>query len=322
MGIYGARRLPQPGCRLAHAFITGGRGFLARHITARLIEEGHRVTVLSRPGGSSRARAVIQRGVAVREGDLLRSKGQLIPAGADLVFHLAAKTSPSASIGEPVETFEVNAMGTARLLEEIRNRRLKVRRFVLASTSLVYAPSRGRPLRESDPVQPASPYAASKLAAETYALACDPLFDIPVSVVRVFNAYGPGQSGEFAVPSFITRCMGGGELRIGNPWPVRDFVYASDAADVFYRAAMSRKARGQVFNAGTGRGTSIERMARETLRATGSRSAPRPDPSLFRANDVRHLVADMSKARRLLGWRSRVTLRDGLERTAASMGAR
>lgn len=297
--------------------VTGATGFLGRHLCSTLVEWGAGVTALVRraPRGPS---AALPEGVGVTVADLSNPRGRVLPKDVDYVFHLAARTSPHASAGDPLGVFELNALSTARLLEEVRTREMGLSRFVLASTSLVYAPSAGRRLAEGGPTRPASPYAGSKAAAEAHALACDAVYDIPVSVIRVFNAYGPGQAPGFLVPSVLRQCVAGGDVRLGNLWPIRDFVYAGDVADLFWSAARSPRGRGEVFNAGTGRGTSVGDLARLCKRLTGNRGRIRSEKKRARKQDVRFLVADTKKSRDLLAWEPQTSLAEGIDLTAAT----
>lgn len=300
---------------MPEAFVTGATGFLGRHLCATLLEWGVGVRALVRKVPSS-AHDRLPEGVEVTTGDLSKPRGRLIPPETDYVFHMAAKTSPPASAVDPVGVFETNAMATARLLEEVRTREETIARFVLASSSLVYAPSPGRRVREDGAQRPASPYAASKAAAEAHAFAYDSVYGVPVTVVRVFNAYGPHQAPNFVVPSIMAQCVKGGDVEVGNLWPVRDFIYAGDVVELFWRAARSPRGRGEAFNAGTGKGTSIEDLAGACIRQTGSTGTLRVVQGRSRRQETDYLVADTAKTRDLLGWRPATGLADGLRATA------
>ncbi len=300
---------------MAEVFVTGVTGFLGRHLCATLLEWGANVTALVRKPPRGRV-APLPDGVEIRVGDLKSVGTRTIPPDTDMVFHLGARTSARGSIADPVRAFDINARSTARLLEEVRRRELKLSRFVLASSSLVYALSPGRRVSEQSAVQPASPYGASKAAAETHAFAYDALYDIPVTAVRVFNAYGPHQSPGFVVQSMLSQCLASGNLRLGNLWPIRDFVYATDVVDLFWKAGTSPRGRGEVFNAGTGRGTSIKELAAACQKLTGFTGRAKVEPGRSHAQETSFLVADVSKAKRLLGWSATTKLSAGLKQTA------
>lgn len=303
------------GVSRAHAFITGGGGFLANHLARDLLAHGHLVTLLVRGG----VPAGLPKGARVVRGDLLKGARPLIPRTADVVFHLAALSNVGQSVADPASTFRVNVIGSARLLEESRRRRPALGRFVLASTAQVYGPPfRGR-LTESHPALPRNPYSASKRGAETLSLAYDGLYGVPVTVLRLFNVYGPGQRSAFVVPSVLSQCLGGQTLKIGNPWPVRDFLFVEDAARLFRLAGLDRTRRREVVNAGTGRGIRIDRMVALAAGVTKSTLRPSVERGRTRPNDFDRLVADPSKAMRLFGWKPAVTLEEGLARTAAAL---
>ncbi len=304
--------------RMPEVFVTGASGFLGRHLCATLLEWGADVTALVRKK-PRRGGAPLPEGVELRTGDLSKPSGRTVPDDVDYVFHMAAMTSPHASAKDPVGVFELNTLATARLLEEVRTREIPLSRFVLASSSLVYAPSPRKRVQEDGPLQPASPYAASKAAAEAHALAYDAVYGVPVTAVRVFNAYGPHQSPDFVVPSILKQCAGGTAIRLGNLWPVRDFVYAADVVDLFWHSARSPKGRGEVFNAGTGRGTSVRDLARTCIRLTGTKGKLQVDAGRRRMQDNDYLVADTGKCERLLGWKAKAPLAEGLRLTAQAL---
>lgn len=318
-GLYSSRRLARAGARVPEVFVTGGGGFLAVHLVRELARRGNRVTVLFHHTPSAAERAAYPAGARIRRGDLVKGARPLIPENCEVIFHLAGRVSAVQGAKDPSGYFAVNAMGTARLLEEARERSLKLRRFVLPSTALVYGQPSRKQVREDDPTVPRNPYASSKLAAETYALACDALFDIPVTVLRLFNVYGPGQRKDYVIPSILHQCLYSDSLHIGNPWPVRDFLYVDDAVRLFLKAARAPAGRNQVFNVASGEGIRIEALARRASRVTGARLVPRVVRTRARSHDVDRLVADVTKARRMLGWRPKVGLDEGLLLTAASL---
>lgn len=303
---------------MARVFITGGGGFLANHLAEHLIARGDSVSVLVRSPG----KAGLPKGAALVIGDLVGGQGPLIPRGTEVVYHLAAKSNVQESTADPRPTYAVNAMGTARLLEDVRARRLKVHRFVLASTGQVYGPPFGGRLAETHALQPRNVYSASKAAAEHFAIAASKLYGIPVSILRLFNVYGPGQRPELVVSSVLSQCLWSPSLKIGNPWPVRDFLFVKDAVRLFAVAGERSMAAGEVFNAGSGRGTSIAEMVRKAVKATECGLTPHSERSRSRSNDFDRLVADPGKAKRLLGWAPTTTLEEGLALTAAWMRAK
>lgn len=298
--------------------VTGGAGFigseLVRQLCARCREvvvvdnlaNGKRENLAAAPG--DRMRLVV---ADVRDAALV---GGLME-GADVVFHLAC-LGVRHSIHAPAENHEVNADATLRLLIAARQR--GVGRFVYVSSSEVYGTARHVPMTEEHPTLPHTVYGASKLAGECYTRAFHDTYGCDTVVVRPFNSYGPrchheGDSGE-VIPKFLLRCLAGRPLIVfGDGQQTRDFTFVSDTAAGILAAGFAQQATGQTLNLGQGAEISISALAREVAAA-----ADRPDAEIVyaapRPGDVRRLLADSSQAQRLLDFRPRVTLREGLRR--------
>jgi GDP-4-dehydro-6-deoxy-D-mannose reductase len=271
------------------AIVTGAGGFAGRRLATALRESGWTVLTLSR------------RGPADRVGDLARMP--LRGLSADVVFHLAAFSNPSASVGHERETFEANVSATARLLQEV-----KAGRFVLAGSCQVYAPS-PRPIPETGRLLPRTPYAASKLCAEAVARASGR----EVVLLRPFNHTGPGQSAAYVCPRIarqIARAEAGrgpATLELGEVDHRRDFFDVQDAVRAYVLAA-ERGRPGEVYNVGTGRPVAIREIVallRDRARVR-LRVRAKPGPSTV-------LSADASKFRSHTGWRPRIPLSRTLE---------
>jgi nucleoside-diphosphate-sugar epimerase len=275
--------------------VTGGDGFLGRHLVQALAGRGHAV-VLPR-------------------GDVARPEAYRDAAGADLVYHLAARSHVARSAEDPVGTWENNVGSTLTLLEWARA--AKPRRVVLLSSAHVYGPGPGRPRGEDEPWSPRSPYAASKAATEALGIAYAATYGLDVVRVRPFNVYGPGQAPGFLVPDILGPLAEGRAPRLGNPRPRRDFTYVGDAVDFLVRAGEAQAARGEAINLGSGRAASIEEVARLACRASGTGL----EPTFAADGPADELVADARKAERLLGWRARVGLEEGLRLTWDAMVA-
>jgi UDP-glucose 4-epimerase len=299
--------------------ITGGAGFIGSHIARRLVARGDRVRVLD--DLSTGARENLE-GVDVdlRIGSILDADALADAiSGCRFVYHLAAQVSVPASMDDPARTHEVNTTGTMRVFEAARA--AGVERCVLSATCAVYGDEPTLPKRETTPLAPASPYAASKLAGEIYAETWSRSLGLEVVALRYFNVFGPRQSPDggyaAAIPVFITRLVAGRPVTIfGDGGATRDFVYVENVVDANLRAAVAPGVAGRVFNIGTGVQTSVLDLYQTIRAAAGSTAEPAFGPE--RAGDIRHSVADISLARDVLGWTPQVGIREGLERTVAS----
>jgi len=304
--------------------VTGGAGFIGRWVVRELLARGHEVVAYDNlSSGSLRNIAEFRGNRRFRfvRGDLLDER-RLRAAfrGVDACVHLAAQINVQRSIDGPEETFRINVDGTFNVLEECRRRDA---RLELVGTCLVYDTSDGRPIGEDHPLKPASPYAASKLVGEELALSYYRAYGLPVVVTRPFNTYGPFQRSDSeggVVSIFIERKLRGKPLLIyGDGKQTRDFLYVEDCADFIVRSLMSRRAVGEVINAGTGRDVEINRLA---LMICGDRRMIRHVPHPHPQAEIRKLVCDYSKAKRLLGWKPKTSLEDGIRKTEEWMRGR
>ena len=283
------------------ALVTGGAGFVGRHLAAGLREAGWRVLSTDR------------RGPADLPGDLRQIP--LRGVRVDVVFHLAGFSNPSASVEHSAESFASNAQVTARLLSEVR-----AGRFVIASTCQVYAPL-GRPADESSPLLPRTPYSASKLCGEALALGSGK----DVVVLRPYNHTGPGQSGAFVCPQMalqIARAeagLGPPRIEVKDLAPRCDFFDVRDMTRAYHLAAEKAKG-GEIYNVATGTPVSVADLAR--ILAAASRipvriAGPQENRTL--------LSGDSSKFRAATGWTPKIplgkTLGDLLEWERAALSA-
>lgn len=298
------------------AMITGGAGFLGSHLANTLVTAGHAVTVLD--DLSAGDRSALAPGVAFTQGDVgdVPRLWSLL-SDVDVVFHLAARVSISESVIYPVPYDRVNAGGTVSLMTAVRD--AGVKRIVLVSSGTVYGEQSEQPISEEARPHPQNPYAVSKLAAEGYVRAIGDLYRIETVILRVFNAYGPGQAIPPAhppvIPSFAQRLLGGGSLVLHGSPPgaqTRDFVYVDDVVDAMVRAGRRPGLSGHTLNIGSGGETSLLALvaALERVTGRGARTVASPDHS----GGVARMCADVARAREALGWRPTVDLDAGLSR--------
>jgi nucleoside-diphosphate-sugar epimerase len=298
--------------------VTGGAGFIGRWVVAELLGRSAEVTVLDDLSSGSEANLGEFAGhPGFREfvvGDVrdARLLSALLDRGADRVLHLAARINVQASIDDPADTFESDVVGTFGLLELCRARQIGV---LFMSTCMVYARALDRAIDESGPTYPASPYAAAKLAGEALTQSYFQAYGLPTVVVRPFNTYGPFQrtDGEGGVVSiFVQRALAGADLEVyGSGEQTRDLLYATDCARFVVEAAFSRRARGRILNAGSGRDISVNDLA---ALVSSDPARIRRVEHIHPQSEIMKLQCDSSLARELLGWEPAVTLEDGIER--------
>lgn len=299
--------------------VTGGAGFIGRWVVKKLLGDGHRVTVLDDLSNGQLANIEefqSNSAFAFIQGDIKDCKllDDLFSGGFDLVYHLAASINVQDSIDDPRTTFNNDVVGTFNILEQCRRQSIKV---LFMSTCMVYDRSQNDSgISETDPVKPASPYAASKLAGEALTLSYYYAYGLPTVVVRPFNTYGPFQkaSGEGGVVAiFIQRDLRGEDLSIyGDGTQTRDLLYVEDCARFVISAGMDTRADGKLLNAGLGRDISIKNLA-ELLASDSERI--KHIPHIHPQSEIPRLLCNYGQARDLLGWKPDISLEEGLRLT-------
>ena len=305
----------------ALVLVTGGAGFIGSHLTERLLDEGSRVRVLDDFSTGSltnlpfaeRHRAALD----IVRGDIrdLATVARCT-AGVSMIFHQAAMRSVPRSIQDPLGANDHNVVGTLNVLEAAR--RAGTRRVVYASSSSVYGDRPELPKREDQSPAPISPYAVSKAAGEQYAAVWSRLYGVETVGLRYFNVFGPRQDpkSEYAavIPRFILWGLSGEPLEVhGDGTQSRDFTYIDNVVEANLHAARAEAVGGQVFNVGCGTRVSLLAIIGELERLLGRRLERRHTPS--RPGDVAHTLADIDRAKRLLGYTPLVEFEEGLRKT-------
>lgn len=294
--------------------VTGGAGFIGSHLSRYLISKGHRITILDDFSNSSPSNIrdmLLHRQVRLVKGDV-RGAALIneITRDVDVIFHLAAQIHIDKSILEPKETFEVNVLGTLNILETALKRDFK--KIIFASTSEVYGTALKERIAEDHPLNPQSPYAASKAAADRLCHAYAKTYGMDVAIIRNFNTYGPFQKNTgygSVIPIFIRRVLENKPpLIYGDGGQTRDFMYIDDAIRA-YDIIMNKDVDGAL-NFGSGRDITINDLAALIIRLCGKDLIPvHVDP---RPGEVMKLCADTSKAK-ALGFEQKFTLEQGLQ---------
>ena len=295
--------------------VTGGAGFLGSALANRLAQDGHQVRVIDDLSAGDSARLDDQ--VLFTRGDVSdRPKLWTLLQNVDCVYHLAARVLVSESILYPRAYNEVNVGGTVSVMEAMRD--AGVRRVVFTSSGAVYGEQAEQPAREDQIPNPQSPYAVSKLAAEYYVRTIGALWGIETVILRIFNAYGPGQnlppSHPPVVPRFLHQALHGGSLVIfGSGGQTRDFVYVDDVVEALVIAATAADVDRRVINVGAGSETSVNDLVTLVAKVTGQEVELLHSPA--ESGGVSRLYADVSVARRLLDYEPCVDLAQGLRLT-------
>ena len=295
--------------------ITGGAGFLGAALANMLAKQGHTVRVVDDESASDRTR--LDAAVHFTRGDVNDvPKLWSLLQGVDCVFHLAARVSVSESVLYPRDYNATNVGGTVAFIQAVRD--AGVRRMVFTSSGAVYGEQTESSVREDAIPNPGSPYAVSKLAAEHYINTIGALWSIDTVILRVFNAYGPGQplrpSHPPVVPAVVRQALGGGSIIVhGDGRQQRDFVYVDDVVDALVATSTASTVNRLIINIGSGVPTSINDLVNAVGKALGKDLTPLRVTA--ESGGVSRLCADLSRAKERLGYSPKVLLDEGIRRT-------
>jgi NAD dependent epimerase/dehydratase len=301
--------------------VTGAGGFIGSHFTERLTELGVEVTAFVRYNSRNYwgwlEESKYLKDINIITGDI-RDYDSVKSAmkGADIVFHLAALIGIPYSYESPLAYIKTNIEGTYNILQAARE--LNIEKIIHTSTSEIYGTAQFIPITETHPINPQSPYAATKASADLLALTFYRSFETPVAIIRPFNTYGPRQSARAIIPTIITQIASNNcKIKLGSLFPTRDLTYVKDTVEGFIKVAESDKSIGEIINIGSNFEISIKDLANliaeimnKEINIEVEDKRVRPENS-----EVERLLADTTKAKELIGWSPKYNIREGLKET-------
>jgi len=303
--------------------ITGADGFIGSHLTETCIQKGAHVKAFAYYNSFNRWGWLdtLPKGTLdkheVFSGDV-RDFGCVLEAcrGVDVVFHLAALISIPYSYIAPESNVATNITGTMNVLQA--SRMMGVKCVVHTSTSEIYGSAQYVPIDEKHPINPQSPYAATKSGADSLAITFHRSFEMPVTILRPFNTFGPRQSARAVIPTIISQILAGQKvIKLGNLDATRDLNYVSNTVDAFVALAEIGKGFGEVYNTGSGVEVSIGEVVEIIQKILGVKVRIEIDKKRIRPakSEVERLVCSYTKLNELTGWKPKVTLEEGLRKT-------
>lgn len=306
-----------------NVLVTGADGFIGSHLVERLMEQGARVRAFvyynsfNSWGWIDTFSSKKKNSLEIFSGDIRDPNGvSQAVKGMDIVFHLAALIGIPFSYHSPDSYVDTNIKGTLNILQAAR--RNKTGKIIHTSTSEIYGTAQYTPIDELHPVNPQSPYAATKSAADSLALSFYRSFNLPVAVLRPFNTFGPRQSARAVIPTIISQIYSGHKIiRLGNTNVTRDLNYVANIVDAFLSVAETENTEGQIFNAGSGREVSIEDLTDIISKITNTRVKILRDAQRLRPekSEVRQLLCDAGKIKETCRWSGKISLEQGLAKT-------
>ena len=311
---------------MAHTvMVTCADGFIGSHLTEELVRKGEKVKAFcyynsfGTWGWLDTLAPEIKNEIEVFMGDIRDPNGvRTAMKGQEIVYHLAALIAIPFSYHSPDSYVDTNIKGTLNVLNAARD--VGTSRLLVTSTSEVYGTAQYVPIDEHHPFQGQSPYSATKIGADRLAESFYRSFELPVTIVRPFNTYGPRQSGRAVIPTIITQLLSGAkELKLGSLTPTRDFNYVKDTAAGFMAIADCEAAVGQEINIATGKEISIGDLANELIRQINPEAKIVCESERLRPekSEVNRLLGDSTKLRQMTGWKPAYTFEEGLAETIA-----
>ena len=303
--------------------VTGSDGFIGSHLTEELVKQGYKVKAFTLYnsfnswGWLDSLSPEIMKDVEIFQGDIRDPNGvREAIKGVDEVFHLAALIAIPFSYHSPDTYVDTNIKGTLNVLQAAKD--LGTSRVLITSTSEVYGTAQYVPIDELHPYQGQSPYSATKIGADRLAESFYRSFNMPITIVRPFNTYGPRQSNRAVIPTIITQLLAGKEeIKLGSLTPTRDFNYVKDTANGFIELSKSAKTIGEEINIATQQEITIGELAEELIRQINPKAKIVCEEERLRPenSEVNRLLGSNEKIKRLTDWRPQYTFEQGLAET-------
>ncbi|HQP90529.1 MAG TPA: NAD-dependent 4,6-dehydratase LegB [Bacteroidales bacterium] len=303
--------------------VTGADGFIGSHLTEELVKQGYEVRAFvfynsfNSWGWIDSFPEEIKNKIEIFAGDIRDPNGvRVAMEDCDTVFHLAALIGIPFSYHSPDSYVDTNIKGTLNVLQAARL--LKTERILVTSTSEVYGTAQYVPIDEKHPFQGQSPYSATKIGADRIAESFYRSFELPVTIVRPFNTYGPRQSARAVIPTIISQLLNSiEEIILGDLTPIRDFVYVKDTVNGFIEIAKSQKTIGEEINIATQSEISIGDLAQNIINIINPQAKIICDKQRIRPekSEVKRLCGSNEKLKKLTNWQQMYSLKDGLKET-------
>jgi NAD dependent epimerase/dehydratase len=301
--------------------VTGADGFIGSHLTEFLVAQGYQVKALCQYNSFNNwgwlEHVNCKNDIEILSGDIRDfNYCKAISKNIEIIFHLAALISIPFSYASPYSYVETNIKGTLNICEAVKEN--EISRLIHTSTSEVYGTAQYVPIDEKHPLQPQSPYSATKIAADAMVMSFYNSFDLPVTIARPFNTYGPRQSARAIIPTIITQIASGKkEIKLGDLSPTRDFNYVEDCCRGFIMLAECKNAIGETVNIGSNSEISINdllKLIKELMSSdvTFVNDEQRKRP---KRSEVLRLLCDNKKINELVGYKPHINIRDGLKKT-------
>lgn len=301
--------------------ITGADGFIGSHLTEYLVEKNFHVKALSQYNSFNNwgwlEDVNCKNNIEIVSGDIRDLNFcRNITKDIEIVFHLAALIAIPYSYISPQSYLDTNIKGTLNICQASKDN--KVSRIIHTSTSEVYGTAKYVPIDEKHPLQPQSPYSATKIAADSIAMSFYNAFDTDITIARPFNTFGPRQSARAVIPSIIVQAAAGvDQILLGDTSPTRDFNYVDDTCRGFLKIAESNKTSGKTLNIGSGKEISIEETFNEIKKIMNAKIKIKKDKTRLRPkkSEVYRLLADYSELKNITNYEPKISFADGLKKT-------